>query len=345
MEIVARSAQVLIALGGAYVVAFWFVLVVWTFRDIEARSRSVVTQVVSTLMVVLFFVPGVLLYMILRPKETLDDAFQRSLEEEYLLQDLEELPLCPACHRYVEDDFVLCPHCHAQLREPCVSCARLVDLRWPLCPYCATVQHGRTSQTEQVEAPAARWTAPNVRRRRVAAEAGVGQRPAVATNGTNPPGLPAETVLPLPVVEEHAAADASEPRSTPFTIVSGMRSMVRPLDRVFGRESKGAELEHVATNGNGAVRADSKGFDRRNGAAVDAEGGPGQELGRFGSVDGNGHRDTSALEPTSSNGFHRDDGERYERFLEEEQGTVIRETGDSTAASEDALVRIPGRRR
>src|ERR671915_917242 len=105
-EVLARGAQLLLALAGAYVVALWFVLAVWTFRDIESRSRSVVTQVFSTLLVVLFFVPGVLLYLILRPKETLDEAFQRSLEEEYLLQDLEELPLCPGCARYVEDDFV-----------------------------------------------------------------------------------------------------------------------------------------------------------------------------------------------------------------------------------------------
>ena len=94
----------------------------------------------------------------LRPKETLDEAFQRSLEEEYLLQDLEELPHCPACHRYVEDDFVLCPHCHATLREPCTSCERLIDLRWPLCPYCGVVQSEHAESADQVEPPAARWT-------------------------------------------------------------------------------------------------------------------------------------------------------------------------------------------
>ena len=49
-----------------------------------------------------FFVPGVLLYMMLRPKETLDLTFQRSLEEEYLLQDIEVergLPQLPQGHR------------------------------------------------------------------------------------------------------------------------------------------------------------------------------------------------------------------------------------------------------
>jgi hypothetical protein len=137
MEIAARGIQFLLAVGIAYVIALWFAIVAWTFRDIEARSRSVFTQVFSTLLVVLFFVPGLLLYLILRPKETLDQAFQRALEEEYLLQDLDDLPLCSGCQRAVEADFVLCPHCQTRLRGPCPACERLIDLRWGVCPYCA----------------------------------------------------------------------------------------------------------------------------------------------------------------------------------------------------------------
>lgn len=137
IEAAARGAQFILAIGIAYVIAVWFAIVAWTFRDIESRSRSVFTQVFSTLLVVLFFVPGLLLYLILRPKETLDQAFQRALEEEYLLQDLDELPLCPGCQRAVDLEFVLCPHCQTRLREPCPSCSRLIDLRWSVCPYCA----------------------------------------------------------------------------------------------------------------------------------------------------------------------------------------------------------------
>ncbi|MBA2755354.1 MAG: zinc ribbon domain-containing protein [Chloroflexia bacterium] len=159
---VARGAQVLLALGGAYVAVLWFASIVWTFRDIEARSRNVITQVASTLLSVLFPFIGIPLYMILRPKDTLDGSYQRSLEEEYLLQDLEELPLCPTCQRFVEDDFVLCPHCHGTLREPCLSCARLVDLRWSLCPYCGTAQDGRSVEPVSVT-PERRWVAPRRR--------------------------------------------------------------------------------------------------------------------------------------------------------------------------------------
>jgi RNA polymerase subunit RPABC4/transcription elongation factor Spt4 len=170
--LVAPAAQVLLALLGAYLVTLWLTLIIWTFRDIEMRSRSVITQIFATLLAVFFFIPGVLLYLILRPRETLDEAFQRALQEEYLLQDLEELPLCPSCRRYIQSDFVLCPHCHTRLRENCPSCQRLVELRWDVCPYCASPLPGPDeSQVEpglRVEPPVSlpEWVSPALQRLR-----------------------------------------------------------------------------------------------------------------------------------------------------------------------------------
>jgi RNA polymerase subunit RPABC4/transcription elongation factor Spt4 len=159
--IIARALQIFIALGAAYFLALWFVLIVWAYRDIESRSKSVVTQIFSTLLVVLFFVPGALLYMVLRPKETLDSTFQRSLEEEYLMQDLEATPLCPSCQQHIRDDFKVCPNCRTQLREACPACERLVDLRWNICPYCSESQH-RAVPLPMVERPDERYVAASV---------------------------------------------------------------------------------------------------------------------------------------------------------------------------------------
>lgn len=142
MALIARSLQLLVALGGAYLVALWFALILWTFHDIQLRSRSVIAQIFSTLVVFLFFIPGVIVYLILRPRDTLDEAFQRSLEEEYLLQDLEELPLCPTCQHFVEADYVFCPHCRTELKQPCGGCGRVIDLRWEICPFCGEEQYG-----------------------------------------------------------------------------------------------------------------------------------------------------------------------------------------------------------
>ena len=154
---IARTLQVLIALSGAYLAALWVVLVVWTYRDAESRSRNVVTQVFSTMLAALFFVPGVLLYMMLRPKETLDSTFQRSLEEEYLLQDLETNIACPHCNRAISDEYVVCPHCHTKLKEACVSCGRDIDVRWSLCPYCGHEKGAPLTEIRPVIQPIERF--------------------------------------------------------------------------------------------------------------------------------------------------------------------------------------------
>jgi RNA polymerase subunit RPABC4/transcription elongation factor Spt4 len=157
-EILARSVQVFLALAGGYLIVLWFALVVWTYRDIGSRSQSVVTQIFATLLSVLFFVPGALLYLLMRPRTTLDEAFQRSLEEEYLLQDIEEAALCHSCQRQVSDDFILCPHCQASLKQPCTSCNELIKLGWPVCPYCGSDQSDQAiSIRERVEPPAERY--------------------------------------------------------------------------------------------------------------------------------------------------------------------------------------------
>jgi RNA polymerase subunit RPABC4/transcription elongation factor Spt4 len=134
----ATIIQVVLALVGAYAAAFWFCLVVWTFRDIQKRSRDVLVQVLATVLVLLFNVPGLILYTILRPPETLAEAYARSLEEESLIQDIEERQSCPSCNRQVQADFMRCPSCRAQLKRPCARCGRLLQLGWPLCPYCGT---------------------------------------------------------------------------------------------------------------------------------------------------------------------------------------------------------------
>lgn len=123
---------------GFYFLAFLLSLVIWTFRDIRSRSRDIFVQLLATLLVLVLNLPGLILYFILRPQETLAEAYQRSLEEEALLQDIEERDSCPACKRPIEPEYLFCPHCHTQLKKACPSCGRLLHLTWGLCPYCGS---------------------------------------------------------------------------------------------------------------------------------------------------------------------------------------------------------------
>jgi RNA polymerase subunit RPABC4/transcription elongation factor Spt4 len=132
------------ALIAAFLTATWVSVVIWTFRDIRARSRDIFAQILGTLMVLVFFplfpLPGWVLYLILRPRETLTETYERSLEEEALLQGIEERLACPGCNRRIEEEFMICPTCHTRLKKACPACGRLLHLRWNLCPYCGAVQ-------------------------------------------------------------------------------------------------------------------------------------------------------------------------------------------------------------
>ncbi|GAC1445917.1 MAG: hypothetical protein NVSMB52_08890 [Chloroflexota bacterium] len=120
----------------AFGAAVQFSIVVWTFMDIRARSRDKLVWVFATLLVLLFSVFGLVVYLILRPHETLMQAYERSLEEEALLQEIEERPICPNCRHRVESAYRICPNCLHKLRDICHNCERLVELDWTVCPYC-----------------------------------------------------------------------------------------------------------------------------------------------------------------------------------------------------------------
>lgn len=153
-----------VALFAAFLTAMWVSAVIWTFRDIRARSRDIFAQILATFMVLIFFplfpVPGLILYSILRPRETLAEIYERSLEEEALLQGIEERMACPTCNRRITEDYVMCPSCHTRLKKPCHSCGRLLHLSWTICAYCGADQTtARAVPSLQLE-PAALASAP-----------------------------------------------------------------------------------------------------------------------------------------------------------------------------------------
>src|SRR5215468_55362 len=125
---------------GAVVASLWLGIVLWTYRDARARSRDPLAQIAAALMGAILSIFGLIIYLMLRPRETLAEAYERSLEEEALLQGIEEKPVCPGCGRPSNAQWQICPHCHTRLKKPCVQCGQLLDLPWNLCPYCAAPQ-------------------------------------------------------------------------------------------------------------------------------------------------------------------------------------------------------------
>ena len=123
---------------GVYYLLLLFAAAIWTYRDIRSRTQDILAQVLSVALVVVLQLPGLILYLLMRPKQTLAEKYERALEEEYLRRDIEDDHVCPNCQRGVEHDFVVCPYCMTELRRRCPNCERTVDLTWALCPYCGS---------------------------------------------------------------------------------------------------------------------------------------------------------------------------------------------------------------
>ena len=138
------STLVLLAAGfaAALLTALWLSLIFWTYRDIRRRTRHIFERVLAVLVVAILFLPGILVYLILRPPRTLEEEFQQSLDEEALLQSIEDNSVCPGCGRRVREEWVACPSCYTRLKKPCHQCGRLMELPWNLCPFCGTPAPG-----------------------------------------------------------------------------------------------------------------------------------------------------------------------------------------------------------
>jgi RNA polymerase subunit RPABC4/transcription elongation factor Spt4 len=144
---------------GAYLAVMWFAALYWVYRDAMARSRDPIAHYLAVGAVLLFNLPGLLLYLILRPKATLTERYEQQLEAEALLHEIRDQPSCPQCRRRIGEDFLACPFCRASLRVACDSCNRALAFGWVVCPYCGVerqlpaLQQSRPAEAEPPSAP------------------------------------------------------------------------------------------------------------------------------------------------------------------------------------------------
>ncbi len=128
---------VIIALAGL-VIVFWLGLAYWVNKDARRRTRNVFLVGIATVVGLVPYV-GPVVYLLVRPAETRNDARSREAE----LAAFETLAAhrgttCPECTAPVESDFLVCPVCTTRLRGACAHCNAPLETLWQMCPYCAT---------------------------------------------------------------------------------------------------------------------------------------------------------------------------------------------------------------
>ena len=121
----------------AYALVLWLSALVWVYRDVRSRTADQTSQIIAVVLVAVFNLPGLVVYLVIRPQGTMEGLFERSIENEAMLHELQlSANACQSCRRPIEDDFAICPWCRIVLREPCRNCGKAVRTSWAACPYC-----------------------------------------------------------------------------------------------------------------------------------------------------------------------------------------------------------------
>jgi hypothetical protein len=132
------SARLAGTLAVGYLGLIWLASVLWVYRDITSRSRDPISQTIAVAIAGVLPLVGLPIYFALRPSETLQDAYDRQIEQEAILSEMHSVSSCPNCRRPVEAEFMVCAYCGSGLKSPCSSCGQLLRHAWRFCPHCAT---------------------------------------------------------------------------------------------------------------------------------------------------------------------------------------------------------------
>lgn len=204
-----------------YILLIWLASAFWAYRDLRLRTTSVLAPYAAAAFIIvftpIFFLFGLLLYRIVRPKETIGEVSQRALTEEAILGEVQSRPHCANCMRPVHEEWIICPTCRNRLRRVCPNCEHLVELDWTLCAWCG-------KDFERAESPGTAFM-PTARRR--PAPLPPGAVPVPSRSALPPtsalPGGPRATAGPAASSRSSAPPASAPPTGTPPRPATGER--------------------------------------------------------------------------------------------------------------------------
>jgi RNA polymerase subunit RPABC4/transcription elongation factor Spt4 len=132
----------LLKIAGLFVglsfLVFWVGLVWWVSQDVLTRTSDKIIVAAAVAITAILGPVGVMLYLIIRPKQTLKESYGEMMEHEMMLRAAAST-ICPMCEHMTQEDFVNCPYCGTVLKQQCDGCEKLINLEWGYCPYCGHV--------------------------------------------------------------------------------------------------------------------------------------------------------------------------------------------------------------
>lgn len=134
---------------GFLFIIFWLVIVGWVWVDSGERTSKNSVRFVYILLVIVLNIPGLIIYLIIRPSETIEEIYWADLERRYLKFETSELGDCPKCGHQLLPGYVFCTNCGNEIKVRCPKCNILVDKDHKHCEFCGFQLRDRAVQQER----------------------------------------------------------------------------------------------------------------------------------------------------------------------------------------------------
>ena len=130
-------------------IVFWLVVTSWIWVDSDERTTS---KWMRLFYVIIGIIPiiGWIIYLIVRPTETIDEIYWGDLERRYLKYEAKDLGDCERCGTQLYPGFVFCPNCGKRIKRKCSNCEVYVDLEYKHCPNCGNRMQKKAKKEKEI---------------------------------------------------------------------------------------------------------------------------------------------------------------------------------------------------
>jgi hypothetical protein len=130
-------------------IIFWIVVTSWIWVDSDERTTN---KWMRLFYVIIGLIPvlGWIIYLIVRPSETIDEIYWGDLERRYLKYEAKDLGDCPRCGTQLYPGFIFCPNCKKRLKRKCPRCDVFVDMEYKYCTNCGNRMQTKVRKEKEV---------------------------------------------------------------------------------------------------------------------------------------------------------------------------------------------------
>ena len=117
-------------------VVFWIVVLDWVWMDSGERTTNKKARIIYVLLVLFLNIFGWIIYLIIRPSQTIEQIYWADLERRYLKYETAELGDCAKCGAQLYPGYTFCPKCGLEIKKKCKACGMYIEKDSEYCAFC-----------------------------------------------------------------------------------------------------------------------------------------------------------------------------------------------------------------